>query len=82
MKVTITSLGGRAPPVRTTPTPCAGFRPLQIDVFTLEPLELLAFGLGQARTEMRIPRGLAHPPPQALGREQRSFTTDRIVAHC
>src|SRR5439155_15225891 len=40
MKVTITSLGGRAPPSRNTPTPAAGSRsPLQLAVLALQILQ-------------------------------------------
>ena len=82
MKATITSVGGRAPPVRKTRTLSQDLvRPLQFEVFAFELLEALALIGGQAWALAAITFGLPHPRRNASTVQPSFSATERIVAH-
>jgi hypothetical protein len=77
MKVTITSLGGRAPPVRKRRCLAQDLiRAFQLEVLFLELLQVGALVGGQARTFARVALRLPDPPAQRFHRAAQ-FLSDR-----
>ena len=84
MNDTITSVGGRAPPGRNTPTPCAGSRwPASAHGSPARAPSAAHARRSSARRAALVALGLPDPLPQASPPCSRSCSAiDPIAAHC